>query len=68
MNDLFVSPEARGHGVADALIGASLDEARTHGAAHLEWLTQPDNRRARAVYERVGAQAGAWVEYSLDAR
>ena len=68
MNDLYVSPEARGSGVAEALIGACLDQARGRGAAHLEWSTQPYNRRARAVYDRVGALASTWVEYSLDAR
>ena len=67
MNDLYVAPDARGRGIAEALIGACLDEVRRAGAAHLEWLTQPENRRARAVYDRVGARPSSWVEYSLDA-
>src|SRR5690349_21327559 len=32
MNDLYVAPEARGTGVAHALIGACREHARIHGA------------------------------------
>ena len=67
MNDLFVVAEARGSGIADALIAACLDEVRSHGAARLEWATAPDNARARGVYDRVGGRAETWIEYTLDA-
>jgi GNAT superfamily N-acetyltransferase len=66
MEDLFVAPEARGSGAADALIGACADRARALGAPVLTWMTAPDNHRAQAVYNRSGATAGAWLEYELE--
>jgi GNAT superfamily N-acetyltransferase len=65
MNDLFVVPAARGSGGADALIRACADAAREHGAVWLGWQTAKDNRRAQAVYERVGAERQEWIDYGL---
>jgi GNAT superfamily N-acetyltransferase len=67
MHDLFVAPEARGGGVAEALIDACLGECRRHGAAKLGWQTARDNRRAQRVYERVGAARDEWIDYWLPA-
>jgi ribosomal protein S18 acetylase RimI-like enzyme len=67
MNDLYVSQAARGQGVAEALIDACREEARERGAASIDWQTAKDNRRAQAVYERVGAERSEWVDYSLEA-
>ena len=66
MNDLFVAESARGGGVADALIRACLERCRERGAVRLEWQTALDNRRAQAVYERVGGKRERWFDYSLD--
>jgi GNAT superfamily N-acetyltransferase len=66
MEDLFVAPEARGRGAADALIAACADRAGALGAPVLTWMTAPDNRRAQAVYDRAGATAGTWLEYELE--
>lgn len=68
MNDLFVEPEARGRGVAEALIEACLVECRERRAAKLTWQTAPDNERAQKVYERVGARREQWVDYWLPVR
>jgi GNAT superfamily N-acetyltransferase len=68
MNDLFVLPEARGQGAAEALIAACAERCREHGAATLEWQTAKDNLRAQAVYERVGAKREEWLDYSLEVR
>ena len=68
MNDLYVAPEARGSGAADALISACADECRRHGAAELTWQTAKDNARAQRVYDRVGAERSEWVDYSLSVR
>ena len=65
MNDLFVAPGGRGSGAADALIAACLERCRSHGAALLAWQTAPDNHRAQAVYERVGARRSQWLDYDL---
>jgi GNAT superfamily N-acetyltransferase len=66
MNDLFVSPDGRGSGAADALIKACVERAREHGATSLEWQTARDNERARKVYDRVGGRmSDRWVDYDL---
>ena len=66
MNDLYVTPAARGTGTAPALIDACLERARQHGAGSLTWQTARDNARARALYERIGARRDEWIDYSLD--
>ena len=66
MNDLFVHPDFRGSGVAQALIEECSARARQRGATSLGWQTAPDNRRAQAVYDRLGAQRDEWVDYTLD--
>jgi len=66
LEDLFVSPEARGGGIAEALIGACAQLCRERGAPALDWLTRPDNERAQAVYRRVGAKGESWMEYELE--
>jgi GNAT superfamily N-acetyltransferase len=65
MNDLFVAPEGRGGGVADALIAACAERCRAHGAVSLGWQTALDNARAQAVYDRVGARRSQWLDYDL---
>ena len=65
MNDLFVAEEARGGGVAEALIAACVEECSDRGAAKLGWQTKKDNLRAQAVYERVGARREEWLDYFL---
>ncbi len=65
MNDLYVAPEGRGSGAAEALIEACRAECARRGAGKLTWQTAPDNERAKAVYDRVGATSEQWVDYWL---
>jgi len=65
MNDLFVAPEARGSGTAEALIEACRVKCAAHGAGKLTWQTATDNERAMKVYDRVGATRESWVDYWL---
>ena len=67
MNDLFVAPDGRGTGAADALIEACRAACRERGATRLTWQTAKDNLRAQAVYDRVGGTREKWVDYWLDA-
>jgi GNAT superfamily N-acetyltransferase len=62
LEDLFVEPAARGHGVARALIEAVARQAREEGAGRLYWLTHEQNVTARALYDRVAKFSG-FVEY-----
>jgi GNAT superfamily N-acetyltransferase len=66
LEDLFVAPEARGRGAADALIEACASRARDNGAPVMTWLTAPDNHRAQAVYDRVGGRSETFLEYELE--
>jgi GNAT superfamily N-acetyltransferase len=68
MNDLYVAPEGRGTGAAEALIQACRAECAARGAGKLTWQTAPDNERAMKVYDRVGATREQWVDYWLPAR
>ena len=68
MNDLFVAPDARSAGVADALIAECATRCKAHGASSLGWQTAKENHRAQAVYQRVGAVREEWLDYSLDVR
>lgn len=65
LEDLYVTPETRGRGIADALIEACAERCRERGAPAMDWLTAPDNHRAQAVYDRTGAAAETFVEYDL---
>lgn len=66
LDDLFVNPDTRGKGHADALIEATADVARRLGAPSLLWYTAHDNHRAQAVYNRVGGTPGDYKEYELE--
>jgi GNAT superfamily N-acetyltransferase len=65
MNDLFVASDARGTGVAEALIEACRAECAARGAAKLTWQTATDNAAAIRVYDRVGATREQWIDYWL---
>jgi GNAT superfamily N-acetyltransferase len=54
LENLFVSPEARGSSVATDLIAAVYEEADRRRAAKTYWQTQQYNGRARSLYDQVG--------------
>ena len=58
LQDLFTAAEARGQGVATALIDAVAEAARARGAAKFYWQTKQDNERARALYDRIATWKG----------
>lgn len=62
LQDLFTVPEARGRGVARALIDAVGDAARRRDSAALYWLTKYDNKAARLLYDKVARNKG-FVRY-----
>jgi GNAT superfamily N-acetyltransferase len=65
MNDLFVVPEERGHGVGRALIEASAEVARERGVPFVKWSTAPDNETAQRLYDSTGAERSEWFSYEL---
>ena len=62
LEDLFVDPAYRGHGIARDLIDAVARRAREEGASRLYWLTHELNATARTLYDRVAGFSG-FVEY-----
>jgi GNAT superfamily N-acetyltransferase len=66
MNDLFVDPSLRNHGVGAALFDASLAYATAQRYARLDWVTAEDNEDAQRFYDRHGGRRGPWVSYSAD--
>ena len=65
LNDLFVAPHARRHGIARALLDAAAGFARSQGAAGLMLETMADNGPARALYRAAGWHEDATQWYSL---
>ena len=66
MNDLFVDPSLRNHGVGAELFDACLAYATAHGYARVDWVTAQDNRDAQRFYDRHGGQRGPWISYSAE--
>lgn len=64
LDDLFVSPDARGSGAATALITALQDLGRTQGWSVLRWITAENNYGARALYDQMAERTG-WITYDL---
>jgi GNAT superfamily N-acetyltransferase len=64
IDDLFVTPDARGNGVATALIERVTEIARAQRSGIVRWVTAPDNDEAQVLYDKV-AERTNWVTYDL---
>ena len=64
LDDLFVDPEQRGSGAADALLAAIAAEGGRQSWTVIRWITAEDNYRARGVYDR-RAERTKWVTYDI---
>ena len=64
LDDMFISPQARGQGIAEALFDHLRDTARARGWEIIRWITADDNYRARGVYDRI-ANKTSWNTYEL---
>jgi GNAT superfamily N-acetyltransferase len=62
LEDLFVSPAARGTGAGRVLIEAVYKAADAAGADQVYWLTAQNNATARRLYDRV-ARATPFMKY-----
>jgi GNAT superfamily N-acetyltransferase len=66
LEDLFVVPELRGHGIGRALLKELARLAVERGCGRLEWSVLDWNREAIAFYERLGAKPNSeWTVYRL---
>lgn len=64
LDDLYVSPQARGQGVVDALFNALKSFAADQGWPLVRWITAENNYRARAVYDKI-ADKTHWQTYQM---
>lgn len=66
LEDLFVVPDQRGHGVGQALLVALARLAVARGAGRLEWSVLDWNEPAIGFYRRLGAVAmDEWTVFRL---
>ncbi|MGC4192640.1 MAG: GNAT family N-acetyltransferase [Thermomicrobiales bacterium] len=64
LNDLYVSPAARGKGAGRALIDALIARGRESGWARVYWVTKENNATARILYDSYGPADG-FVRYTV---
>jgi GNAT superfamily N-acetyltransferase len=67
LEDIFVSPQARLHGVGDALFAHVRALAKQQGCGRMEWQVLHWNTLARTFYEHRAARAMTeWIPYRID--
>ena len=66
LEDLFVSPPYRRRGIGSALLRHCIQVAHERGCERMEWTCLDWNKKAQAVYERIGARhLSDWYLYRL---
>lgn len=66
LEDVYVTPDARGHGVGHALMRHLAQDALRRGCARLAWVVLDWNATAQRFYERLGARRStAWWPYVI---
>jgi GNAT superfamily N-acetyltransferase len=64
LDDLYVDPQARGTGAADALLTALAQLAAERGWSVVRWITADDNHRARSKYDQHATRTH-WITYDM---
>ncbi len=65
LEDLFTAPQARGQGVARALIEAVASWASERGCSRVYWHTHQGNATARLLYDKLAEHHG-FLMYTMD--
>jgi ribosomal protein S18 acetylase RimI-like enzyme len=60
IDQLYVTPEARGHGIGGRLVEAAI----AAGGRELSWVVADDDGQARALYERLGFES-VWRRHAV---
>lgn len=63
VEDLFVSPEARGKSLGELLIKSVVKQAEEHDWRDVYWQTQHDNNVARGLYNKLTGGTDWYVTY-----
>lgn len=67
LEDVYVTPAARGHGVGRAVMAVLAREALRRGCPRLSWVVLDWNVDAQRFYDRVGARRSAsWWPYAIE--
>lgn len=64
LEDLYVAPRARRHGVGAALIDAVAKRADERKCERIYWLTHETNATAQRLYDRLARRTG-FIQYRL---
>lgn len=65
LEDLFVTADSRGRGLARAMIEHLASIGRQAGWARIYWHTARDNVSAQVLYNKLAERTG-WVRYDID--
>ena len=66
LNDLYVIPEYRNHGIGRSLIERAREEVRSRNITRLQWLTALNNIAAKKLYDSFNAAKSDWTLYVLE--
>ena len=66
LDELYVVPERRGHGIGDALLQAALSVARAAGALAVDLEIETGHERAASLYQRAGFAPLTRTRWALD--
>ncbi len=64
LDDLFVTPSARGGRISKKLIEAVVMVGKEKNWSVIRWITADSNYRARSTYEKLATQT-KWVTYDI---
>jgi len=64
LDDLYVDPDSRGSGAAEALIAHIRQLAVDNNYSIVRWITADNNYRARGLYDHV-ARKTDWLTYDI---
>ncbi len=65
MNDLYVDPAFRRHGLARRLVARVAAECRRQGHGFVWWTQEPNNAEAAGFYASIGSQSELMVAHAL---
>jgi GNAT superfamily N-acetyltransferase len=64
LDDMFVTPAARGRLVGKRMIMTAAETGRARGWSHLRWIVPADDRVAVGIYDRI-AEKTPWLSYVI---
>ncbi|OLS09094.1 acetyltransferase [Lacticaseibacillus casei] len=63
INNVYVAPKFRRHGLARQLMTAAFDLATDEGFTSANWQTRTSNLGAQHLYDQIGERETGWLHY-----